>query len=191
MPRTLTTFPMNQFEASRISRQWPGSTVISGKNIKDCFCGTGWIWVRVGPQSAKMVFLWTKEKAESAILSGPHAVQQLGRHLRVALKDLDFAAGWCRYWATAIVFFLGCILNFWLCCTLLHTGGFYIVVASQILVNIRMAVVGAPWLGNRHFHSACPGQNVTLRYLKSEAQCRQIVKVGGSRAAFSTADMVI
>ena len=34
MPRTLTTFPMNQFGASRISRQWPGSTVISGKNIK-------------------------------------------------------------------------------------------------------------------------------------------------------------
>lgn len=34
MPRALTTFPMNQFGASRISRQWPGSTVISGKNIK-------------------------------------------------------------------------------------------------------------------------------------------------------------
>lgn len=42
----------------------------------------------------KKIFLWSREKAhESAILSGPHAVQQLGRHLRVALKDLDFAAG--------------------------------------------------------------------------------------------------
>ena len=61
---------------------------------------------------------------------------------------VDFAAGWCRYWAIAIVF---------LCCTFWvghcweawdMEGGFYIVVASQILVNIRMAV-GAPGLGNQ------------------------------------------
>ena len=56
-----------------------------------------------------------KKTLENAILSGPHAVQQLGRHLRVALKELFFATGWCRYWETAIVFLLHK-----LCCTLLE-----------------------------------------------------------------------